>query len=146
MIVLPKENPKHSLPIQIRFEDIDLAQHVNNGVYQSYFDLAKSRYFNQMFDGCIDWKKTGLVLAHIEIDYYQPTYIHEEIVVDSYVTKIGSKSFELVQVVRLADAQDEKAIKCVSMSVMVAFNYQEAYSFVLPEAWTKQLQKELVKI
>lgn len=39
------------LPLQIRFNDIDLLGHVNNEMYFAYMDLGKMRYFQEMMDG-----------------------------------------------------------------------------------------------
>ena len=36
---------RHTLPLQLRFNDIDLLGHVNNSVYFSFYDLGKARYF-----------------------------------------------------------------------------------------------------
>ena len=33
----------HKTPIQIRFNDVDVVGHVNNSVYQNYFDAARMR-------------------------------------------------------------------------------------------------------
>ena len=38
----------HSIPVQIRFNDIDMLGHVNNTVYFSFFDLGKARYFEEV--------------------------------------------------------------------------------------------------
>ena len=39
------ENFRHRTPIQIRFNDLDAYQHVNNNVYFSFYDLGKENYF-----------------------------------------------------------------------------------------------------
>ena len=43
----PTETPifHHTLPLQLRFNDVDLLGHVNNSVYFAFYDLGKSRYF-----------------------------------------------------------------------------------------------------
>ena len=33
---------RHTLPLQLRFNDIDLLGHVNNSVYFSFYDLGLS--------------------------------------------------------------------------------------------------------
>ncbi len=143
MISIPNTDKAHITPIQIRFNDIDIAAHVNNAVYQSYFDLAKTHYFNEIFQETIDWKIKGLVLAHIEIDYYQPTYLEQDIVIESLITKVGTKSFELIQIVRDKNSVGENGIKCIGKSIMVAYHYRDAYSFDIPQEWMLKIQKEL---
>ena len=143
MISIPKNSTPHITPIQIRFNDIDIAAHVNNATYQEYFDLAKTHFFEQLFKQIIDWKIKGLVLAHIEIDYYQPTYLEDKIIVESTITKVGTKSFNLTQIVRTANTNSDNDIKCVSESIMVAYHYQKAYSFDLPEPWIEKIRKAI---
>jgi acyl-CoA thioester hydrolase len=145
MISLPQQaNSTHITPVQIRFNDIDIAAHVNNAVYQNYFDLAKTHFFDNVFGDIIDWKIKGLVLAHIDIDYYSPTYLEEEIVVESNILKLGTKSFEMVQVVRVKNSIGEAGIKCIGRSIMVAYHYQEAYSFDIPQDWAEKIKKHIV--
>lgn len=144
MIEIPQSKNFHSTPVQIRFNDIDIAAHVNNAVYQNYFDLAKTHFFNFVFGSSIDWQIKGLVLAHIEIDYYQPTYLEESILVESTITKIGKKSFDITQIVREKDSKGASGIKCVGKSIMVAYDYKDAYSFELPETWVKKIKDHLI--
>ncbi len=144
MIQIPLSDKKYVLPIQIRFNDVDLAKHVNNAVYQNYFDLAKTHCYNDMFGELIDWKETGLVLAHIEIDYYAPTFLDDAIIVESYITKIGAKSFEHIQVVRMKGSVADEGLKCVSRSVMVAYNYEANHSFEIPKSWAERLKAYLI--
>ena len=40
---------RHTLPLQLRFNDIDLLGHVNNSVYFSFYDAGKGTVL--MFDG-----------------------------------------------------------------------------------------------
>ena len=35
----------HTLPLQLRFNDVDMMGHVNNAVIMEFFDLGKSHYF-----------------------------------------------------------------------------------------------------
>ena len=141
MIEIPQNANQHTTPVQIRFNDIDIAAHVNNAVYQNYFDLAKTFFFDEIFGDIIDWKIKGLVLAHIEIDYYEPTYLGEDIIVESSITKLGKKSLDIVQIVRQKGSKGEKGIKCVGRSIMVGYHYREAYSFELPIEWIEKIKE-----
>lgn len=40
----PTDAFRHRIPLQIRFNDIDLLGHVNNTVYFSFYDTGKARY------------------------------------------------------------------------------------------------------
>ena len=57
----------HTLPIQLRFNDVDKFGHVNNTVYFSFYDLGKTEYFASVCPG-VDWEKTGIVVVHRRTD------------------------------------------------------------------------------
>ena len=46
----------HTLPIQLRFNDVDKFGHVNNTVYFSFYDLGKTEYFASVCPD-VDWEK-----------------------------------------------------------------------------------------
>lgn len=42
---------KHSVPVQLRFNDADALGHVNNSVYFTFYDLGKTEYFKAVRGG-----------------------------------------------------------------------------------------------
>ena len=56
------EEFKISLPLQIRFSDIDALGHINNNIYFSYFDLGKVNYLHPIKAKYVDWLEVVLVL------------------------------------------------------------------------------------
>ena len=81
-------------PVQIRFSDIDKMGHVNNATYVTYLELARLDYF-QKIGGKIDWHKLGIILGRIEINYVAPVVLHDNIVIKTWCSRLGTKSFEL---------------------------------------------------
>ena len=59
---------KHSVPVQIRFNDIDLMGHVYNAKYQEFFDLARLNYFKTVLGELISWTHKGLIIASVKVD------------------------------------------------------------------------------
>lgn len=55
---------RHTMPVQIRFSDVDQFGHMNNSVYFSLYDLAKTTYIKDVF-GSADWSKLAIVVANI---------------------------------------------------------------------------------
>lgn len=66
-------NFRHVLPIQIRFSDVDQFGHMNNSVYFSLYDLAKTTYFRDVF-GEQDWNKMAVVVANINANFLAPVF------------------------------------------------------------------------
>ena len=63
----------HTLPIQLRFNDVDKFGHVNNTVYFSFYDLGKTEYFGSVCPG-VDWEKIGIVVVHIEANFVKQIF------------------------------------------------------------------------
>ena len=63
----------HTLPIQLRFNDVDKFGHVNNTVYFSFYDLGKTEYFGSVCPG-VEWEKIGIVVVHIEANFVKQIF------------------------------------------------------------------------
>ena len=121
----------HTLPIQLRFNDIDKFGHVNNTVYFSFYDLGKTEYFASVCPH-VNWEKEGIVVVHIEANFLAQIYASDSIAVQTAVTEIGNKSFKLAQ--RVIDTNTHE-VKCICTSVMVAFDLEHHQSKPLSEDW-----------
>ena len=125
----------HILPIQLRFNDVDQFGHVNNTVYFSFYDLGKTDYFQTVCPH-VDWGRDGVVVVHIETDFLAQIRATEPIAVETAVTAIGTKSFDLLQ--RAINTQTGE-IKCICRSVMVAFDLLQRESKPLDEEWIEAI-------
>lgn len=131
---------KHSIPIQIRFSDIDKINHVNNACYLNYFETARVAYFNEVFGGRNDWDKHGFVLARNEINHLHPIHLEDEIFCFTKVTHLGNKSLTLKNSV--LKKTKEGFVECANgIGVLVATNYITHESILLPEEWKKMINE-----
>ena len=67
---------KHSVPVQLRFNDADALGHVNNSVYFTFYDLGKTEYFKAVRGGEIP-KEVDIVVAHAEVDFIAPVFLND---------------------------------------------------------------------
>ncbi len=137
-------NPfKQKTPIQIRFKDIDRLGHVNNANHVTYFELARVDYFNALSgdDIKIDWDNEGVILAKIEIEYKQPILLEDKVFVYTWVSRIGSKSFDMnCSIVRMVNGEEVEAAK--GLAIIVCFNYRTNQSILIPETWKAKMKGE----
>lgn len=126
------ETFRMSLPLQIRFSDIDALGHINNNIYFSFFDLGKTTYFEKIKGGAVSWTDGLIVVAHIETDFYSPVYYREKVAVDTKVIKLGEKSGVFLQQIRNTKNNE---IKCRCQSVFVAYNAATQSSMLIPDDW-----------
>jgi acyl-CoA thioester hydrolase len=133
----------HTLPIQLRFNDVDKFGHINNTVYLTYYDLGKLEYFSESCPA-INAEEYGIIIAHIEIDFLSQILASSTIAVQTAVTEIGHKSMTLVQ--QVID-RNSNEVKCYCKSVIVAFDLATHETVAIPEEWKDSIcvyeQKEL---
>lgn len=122
---------KHIFPVQLRFSDVDSFGHVNNSVYFSLYDLAKTTYFNDVLGNLIDWNKMGIVVANIQANFIAPIFFSENVAIETTTMHLGNKSFTLFQ---RAINMDTQEIKCTCQTVCVGYNVKEQISVPIDEA------------
>ncbi len=123
---------RHTLPIQIRFNDVDPQGHVNNSIYFTFYDLGKTTYLQNIMSWDPEDIKIGIVIAHADVDFLSPLKAQEPVAVQTAVSEVGNKSFKLVQ--RLINSET-KEVKCVCFSTMVAFEIATQHAVEIPEEW-----------
>lgn len=134
-------NPKpleffHSTPIQIRFNDIDKLEHVNNSVYQQFYDLGKVDYFDLVLGEHMDWNVEGLVIASISIEFLISIQLHDKIEVRSKVYEIGNKSLKMKQeIFNLTTG----TVASTSKSVMVNYSNSQMKTLPIPSKWRERI-------
>ncbi|MFA6778883.1 MAG: thioesterase family protein [Paludibacteraceae bacterium] len=128
----------HSEKIQMRFNDIDVLGHVNNAVQIIYFDYGKVKYFETLKNQILDWSGSDLVMVHFEVDFVEPIFRENQIMVKTKVYEIGNKSIKLVQT--LQDSETGH-VKSVCRSVMCGFDTKTNESLLISDEWRNLIQK-----
>lgn len=127
-------------PIQIRFSDVDMGHHVHNAAYLQYFELGRMALLREVAGRDHDWVRTGLILARNEVDHRLPIHLADEVSVEAWCLKLGTKSFDLAY--RIFSGKDGgRRIHAEGRSVMVAFDYGRQAPITLPEAWRTALAR-----
>ena len=82
-----------AVDIPVRFRDTDGMGHVNNAVYLTYLEIARERYWREIFN-LTDYRRVDLIVARIEIDFRSQATVGETIVVGIRASAIGRRSFD----------------------------------------------------
>ena len=130
---------KHNTAIQIRFVDIDKMGHVNNATILSYFEIARTNFFDDIIGAQEDWFGRGLIIAHTDIDYLQPVYLRDPLTAYVRIAKIGNKSFDVEHL--LVKKTDKDIICSVATSVLVCMDYNKKQTIEIPAEWKDKLKK-----
>ena len=106
--------------IHLRFIDFDMMGHVNNSVYFTYLEIARTKYWEEIIRW--DWKQTGIVIAHAELDYIQPILMNDKIAIHVKTSRIGETSFDLdYQIVKIKG--NEEVICSKGKTVCISIDY-----------------------
>lgn len=121
---------KYKTAIEVRFADFDMMGHVNNAVYFTYMEIARTKYWTQAI--MWDWEKTGVVIAQASLDYIIPVFLKDKISMYIRTSRIGTSSFDLdYLLVKHVNGKEEVCAR--GKSVCVAFNYVSKSPMPIPE-------------
>ena len=126
---------RYQMPAQLRFSDIDKFGHINNSVYFSLFDMCKTRYFIDVLGQHV-FDSLGIVVAHVNADFLAPIFYPDEIVLQTKITHLGTKSFTLQQ--RAINTRT-KEVKCECTTVMVFFDTVHNCSMEMQESFKRKI-------
>ena len=129
---------RHKVPVQMRFSDVDGFGHVNNGVYNDYYDVGRMYYMRDIL-GWLPGDTTRddqLVVVHTNTDFIRQIFLGQSVEVLSRIVKLGNKSLQMIQ---WLVADGEVAPLSVCESVMAGFRRSSGTSFVLPNEWRQRI-------
>lgn len=88
----------HETKINIRFRDLDPLRHVNNAVFNTYFEEARIQFI-QVVPELRESMDQGFsfVLAHLNLKYVKPVEYGESLIIGSSLETIGNSSVTAIQ-------------------------------------------------
>ena len=125
--------------IQMRFRDLDPMGHVNNAVYLSYCEYARTQfYMTHAFKRSLH--DIDFILAHVDIDYLAAAEWGDEVEVSVWPSKIGEASFTLSYELR---EKKSNRLLAKSTSVQVSYDYDKKKTKPIPPDFRKMLEENL---
>lgn len=119
--------------VSVRFQDLDVAGHVNNAVYVTYLEEARIDYVRDVL-GIESVEELSAVVAHVEVDYRQPVTEDRQLTVALRALEPGDASIPMEYELR-ADSE----VVATAETVMVTVDYETGETRPMPEAWREQL-------
>ena len=115
---------------QVPWHELDAAGHVNNAVYLSYFEMARTRLYMRLRGGS-RWQDLDIILARTEIDYRSPAAFQETLEIRVWPGQVGRTSFGLRYEVR---EKETGRLVAEGASVQVCFDYAKNEKKPVPDA------------
>lgn len=123
-----------SADIEVRFADLDAYGHVNNAVFFTYLETARTKLFLEKF---IDLLDRGLLFLVVkaECEYLNPIRLSDRVVVSMQVVRIGRSSLDMEYAVH----NGSDTTFATAKTAMVCFDHNLGRSVSLPESFRQAL-------
>ena len=130
---------RHAFSIQVRWSDMDSLGHVNNARFLTYIEDARLNYIQtlQLRDARPD--RPGLIIAKIVIDFRQPLFVNDEVVLFSRCVRLGKSSFDMEQWIMRRKDGDFQIIAQATVTVVV-YDYSVNHSAPIPDDWRTRIK------
>lgn len=112
--------------LETRYPDYDTKGHVNNAVYLTYFEMARSRAWLEAIGGDPDFP---FVIAEAQVRYASEAMIGEPLEIEIATTEIRNRAW--VWSYRILDPRDERLV-AEGRTVQVMFDYEARQPVAIP--------------
>lgn len=122
---------RFSTTVEVRWRDLDPMGHVNNAVYFTYLEQARSHYLREV--GLLPGAPSGMgfILAEASCQFKAPLELGERVTIHIRVSQLRNSSFIFEY---RAEAEDGRLV-ATARTVQVCYDYQARRSFPIPDDW-----------
>ena len=121
----------HWTTIPIRFRDLDPLNHVNNAIFNTYYEEARIEFIQEVNKLASELKNGfSFVLANIEIAFIRPVEYPNNIMIGSGIKSLGNSSITSFQAIYTGD---EKKLASVAEAHGVWFNLNKQRPARIPD-------------
>ena len=108
--------------IQTRWKDMDSFGHINNAVYLTYIEDARTTLFKR-------WNLKGqnksVIVASLKIDYFTQIKHPSKLIIGSKISRIGNRSFDIQSAIFIDGLKKPAAL---SLVICVCYDYENGQS------------------
>ena len=128
---------KFSIPVKVRYSDLDAQWHVNHTRFLTFIEQARFEYLQHLglFDGK-SFLDLRVIIADVHVSYYAPIVLGQNVRVFTRTKIIGNKSITFEYLLR--DSDNEKLLAKGEV-ICVAYNFLNQKSVSVPPEWRKKI-------
>ena len=122
---------RFSTTVEVRWRDLDPMGHVNNAVYFTYLEQARTHYLLEV--GLLPGAPSGMgfILAEASCQFKAPLQLGERVTIHTRVSQLRSSSFIFEY---RAEAEYGRLV-ATARTVQVCYDYQAQRSVPVPDEW-----------
>jgi acyl-CoA thioester hydrolase len=128
---------RHARAIEVRFADTDAMGHVNNALYLTYVETARTKYLEEILDEPVRLGVHGepsFILAESRMVYRSPAFYGETLTVETRITRIGRSSMTAEHRITAPESPVGRArLVAVCESVLVHYDYGRGVPMEVPD-------------
>lgn len=125
-----------SARIEVRWRDVDALGHVNNAVYFTYLEIARTVYLETVFD-LHRLEDIPILLASARCDYLSPVTQGDDVEVGIRVASVGNTSFDFEY--EVISQRDGRTVARAS-TTQVLYDYGAGRKVPVTEAWLDRVE------
>jgi acyl-CoA thioester hydrolase len=123
----------------VRFRDVDVLGHVNNAVYFTYMESARTEYWEHLFGMSSLSQGLSFIVAHAECDFKVPALFGHQIAVTVHTSEIRNSSFDWEYEIKNAVTRE---LFAKGKTIQVFYDYKNKKSMVVPPDVRKKLMQQ----
>lgn len=124
--------------IEPRVSETDGAGHINNTTIPIWFEAGRNRIF-KMFTPDSSFDNWKCVIVHASVDFVNQIYYGKEVIVKTWVQRIGNTSFSLYE-----EIHQEGKLCAKGNAVYVNYDLKKQSKEEIPDEIRKQLEEHMI--
>ena len=108
--------------IQTRWKDMDSFGHINNAVYLTYIEDARTTLFKRWN---LNSPNNSVIVASLKIDYFTQIKHPSKLIIGSKISRIGNSSFDIQSAIFIDGLKKPAAL---SLVICVCYDYENGQS------------------
>ena len=108
--------------IQTRWKDMDSFGHINNAVYLTYIEDARTTLFKRWN---LNSQNKSVIVASLKIDYFTQIKHPSKLIIGSKISRIGNSSFDIQSAIFIDGLKEPAAL---SLVICVCYDYENGQS------------------
>jgi len=131
----------HWHTLTVRFSDVDALQHVNNAVFNTYYEESRLRFLGEYFEMTKEYHEgRSFVMVRSEIEYVGQIKFPDKLLIGTGISKVGNSSLDAFQ--GIYNAKSKKLLS-VAKTTGVWFDVKKQRPVKLPDI--RDLDAMLIK-
>lgn len=133
---------RYTTPVQVRWSDIDMYQHINHATMVTILEEARVPFLTEAFGPTIT--TTGLLIAEVKVSYKgQLRLVDSPLQVTIWVDRLRAVDFNLGYEVRSVNADPDSRPAVIAQTQLAAFDIDEQRLVRLSPEHREYLQRWL---